>query len=204
MSDAQRRGPFALAAFRRLFAAQTISRWGDTFNAVAIIILVFQITGSGLRVAGTVAFEILPVLLLAPLAGAVADRFPKRRVMVAADAAWFLHEGGSGNPRISSISEKVMSTVRFGLPASHPASARYFPVWRAVGAMGSIPSSAEPDSAKSSRILVLPWSAASRPTSSSDHTSSRPGCRSIICRANFLVLSTSGPCPSKTITPSAG
>lgn len=72
-------------AFRRLFAAQTISRWGDTFNAVALVILVFRLTGSGLKVAGTVAFEIAPVLLLGFLAGAVVDRHPRRRVMVMAD-----------------------------------------------------------------------------------------------------------------------
>lgn len=71
--------------FRRLFAAQTISRWGDTFNAVALVILVYQLTGSGVKVAGTVAFEIAPVVLLGFVAGAVVDRYPRRRVMVVAD-----------------------------------------------------------------------------------------------------------------------
>jgi MFS family permease len=71
--------------FRRLFAAHTISRWGDTFNAVALVIVVFQLTGSGLRVAGTVALEIAPVLLLGFFAGAFVDRHPRRRVMIAAD-----------------------------------------------------------------------------------------------------------------------
>ena len=79
------RRAFRTPGFRRLFAAQTISRWGDTFNAVALVILVFRLTGSGLRVAGTVAFEIAPVLLLGFLAGAVVDRHPRRRVMVMAD-----------------------------------------------------------------------------------------------------------------------
>ena len=51
-----RRRAFRTPAFRRLFVAQTISRWGDTFNAVALVILVFRLTGSGLKVAGTVAF----------------------------------------------------------------------------------------------------------------------------------------------------
>ena len=80
-----RRRAFGTPAFRRLFAAQTISRWGDTFNAVALVILVFRLTGSGLKVAGTVAFEIAPVLLLGFLAGAVVDRHPRRRIMIAAD-----------------------------------------------------------------------------------------------------------------------
>lgn len=73
--------------FRRLFAAQTISRWGDTFNSVALVILVYQLTGSGLKVAGTVAFEIVPVVLLGFVAGAVVDRYSRRRVMVIADLA---------------------------------------------------------------------------------------------------------------------
>ena len=80
-----RRRVFRSPAFRRLFAAQTISRWGDTFSAVALVILVFELTGSGLRVAGTVAFEIAPVLLLGFVAGAVVDRHPRRRVMITAD-----------------------------------------------------------------------------------------------------------------------
>lgn len=75
----QRRG------FRSLFAAQTISRWGDTFNSVALVILVYQLTGSGVRVAGVVAFEIVPVVLLGFVAGAVVDRSSRRRVMIGAD-----------------------------------------------------------------------------------------------------------------------
>jgi MFS family permease len=66
-------------------AARTISQWGDTFNAVALVILVYQLTGSGLRVAGTVAFEIAPVLMFGLVAGVVVDRLPRRRVMVGAD-----------------------------------------------------------------------------------------------------------------------
>lgn len=71
--------------FRRLFAAQTVSRWGDTFNSVAFVILVYRLTGSGVKVAATAAFEILPVLLLGFVAGAIVDRHSRRRVMIAAD-----------------------------------------------------------------------------------------------------------------------
>ena len=71
--------------YRRLFTAQTVSRWGDTVNTVALVVLVFQLTGSGFGVSGVVIAEILPVLLLAPIAGAIVDRLPRIRVMVAAD-----------------------------------------------------------------------------------------------------------------------
>jgi len=72
-------------AYRRLFAAQTVSRWGDTFNTVALAVLVFRLTGSGIGVAGVVVAEIVPVLILAPVAGLVIDRLPRRRVLIAAD-----------------------------------------------------------------------------------------------------------------------
>lgn len=74
-------------SFRRLFLAHSVSRAGDAFNTVALVVLVFELTGSGLGVAGAVMFEVLPVLLLGPVAGVAADRFPRRRLMVAADLA---------------------------------------------------------------------------------------------------------------------
>ena len=40
---------------------------------------------SALGVAGTVAFEVLPVLLLGPLVGLLVDRYPRRGLMVLAD-----------------------------------------------------------------------------------------------------------------------
>ncbi len=72
-------------SFRRLFLAQATSRAGDAFNTVALVVLVFELTGSGVGVAGTVVFEVLPFIVLGPAAGVIADRFPRRRVMVAAD-----------------------------------------------------------------------------------------------------------------------
>ncbi|SDY78386.1 Predicted arabinose efflux permease, MFS family [Modestobacter sp. DSM 44400] len=76
---------FADPAYRRLFVAQTASRAGDAFRTVALVIVVFGLTGSGLGTAGIVVAEILPVLLLAPVAGELVDRLPRRTVMIAAD-----------------------------------------------------------------------------------------------------------------------
>lgn len=70
---------------RRLFAAHAVSRAGDAFNTVALVVLVFNLTGSGIGVAGVVAFEVIPVLLFGPVAGVLADRFPRRTVMITAD-----------------------------------------------------------------------------------------------------------------------
>jgi MFS family permease len=88
VGDARRPGMRAVLAqpdFRRLWAARTVSQWGDIFSFVALAILIYRLTGSGLGVAGVVVAEIVPVLLLAPLAGVVVDRLPRIRVMVAAD-----------------------------------------------------------------------------------------------------------------------
>lgn len=79
--------------FRRLWTARTVSQWGDVVSFVALAILIYRLTGSGLGVAAVVAAEVLPVLLLAPLAGVVVDRLPRIRVMVASDVVRALLAG---------------------------------------------------------------------------------------------------------------
>ncbi|MEO9249333.1 MFS transporter [Citricoccus nitrophenolicus] len=71
--------------YRRLWTARTISQWGDAFNTVALVLLVYSLTGSGLGVSGMVIAEIIPVLVLAPLAGSLVDRLPRVKVMITAD-----------------------------------------------------------------------------------------------------------------------
>lgn len=79
------RAVFAVTGYRWLWTARTLSQWGDVANNVALALPVLRVTGSGLGVAGVVAAEILPILLLAPLAGVVVDRLPRRGVMITAD-----------------------------------------------------------------------------------------------------------------------
>ncbi|MFP5283250.1 MAG: MFS transporter [Actinomycetes bacterium] len=73
--------------YRQLWVARTISQWGDAFNTVALALLVYSLTGTGLGVSAVVVAEILPVLALAPIAGALVDRLPRVGVMIAADLA---------------------------------------------------------------------------------------------------------------------
>jgi MFS family permease len=75
------------AELRRLFTAHAVSRAGDAFNTVALVVVVFDLTASGFGVAAVVALEVLPVLLFGPVAGVLADRHPRRSVMIAADLA---------------------------------------------------------------------------------------------------------------------
>lgn len=77
----------ASPGYRRLWAARTVSQCGDIAQFTTLSLLVFHLTGSALGVSGAVVAEIAPVLLLAPLAGPVADRLPRVRVMITADLA---------------------------------------------------------------------------------------------------------------------
>lgn len=73
------------ASFRRLWAAQLISGSGDWFYSVAIYSLLLELTGSAASVAWAAILQILPMLLLGPTAGAVNDRFSRRKTMLASD-----------------------------------------------------------------------------------------------------------------------
>ncbi|MGI8550155.1 MAG: MFS transporter [Dehalococcoidia bacterium] len=68
-----------------LWLGQLISNFGDTLHYIALVVLVFQLTGHGLPVAGLVAAEVIPVLLLGPVAGVIIDRFSRKRVLIGAD-----------------------------------------------------------------------------------------------------------------------
>src|SRR3954470_12966933 len=71
--------------FRRLAAALAASQTGDWLYNVALLALVFERTGSASWVALTTGARVLPIVALGPLGGVVADRFDRRRVLIAAD-----------------------------------------------------------------------------------------------------------------------
>lgn len=73
--------------FRRLFVATVISMAGDWFSFVAVADLVIELTGQPGTAAYVYAATVLPVFLASPLAGAVADRYDRKRVVVIADLA---------------------------------------------------------------------------------------------------------------------
>jgi len=73
--------------YRKLWVARTVSQSGDVAQFTTVALLVLQLTGSGIGLSGVVLAEIAPVLLLAPVAGPIVDRFPRVRVMISADLA---------------------------------------------------------------------------------------------------------------------
>jgi MFS family permease len=74
-----------LPGYRRLWGARTVSQVGDVMQFTTLALLVLRLTGSGVGLSGAVFAEIAPVLLFAPIAGAVVDRLPRVAVMVIAD-----------------------------------------------------------------------------------------------------------------------
>ncbi|NUT94778.1 MAG: MFS transporter [Saccharothrix sp.] len=79
------RSAFAVPEFRVLWCAAALSTVGDQLARVALSVLVFQRTGSAAWTALTYALTMLPALVSGVLLSGLADRFPRRTVMVAAD-----------------------------------------------------------------------------------------------------------------------
>ncbi len=80
------RDVFAVAEFRALWASQILSVGGDRLALVALTLLVYDRTHSPLLAAITFASGTLPYIIGALFLSSLADRFPRRIVMVAADA----------------------------------------------------------------------------------------------------------------------
>src|SRR5512132_2093438 len=68
--------------FRVFFAGQAVSLVGSWMQQVAQAWLVLSLTNSPLRLGLVGSLNFLPVLLFAIVGGAVADRLPKRRLLV--------------------------------------------------------------------------------------------------------------------------
>ncbi len=68
--------------FRLFFYGQSISLVGTWMQTVAQSWLVYSLTHSSTALGAVVAIQTLPVLLLGPYAGVIADRVDKRRLMV--------------------------------------------------------------------------------------------------------------------------
>ena len=71
--------------FRSLWLAQVISLTGDWFNTIASVILINRYSASGLAVGSLFIARSLPPFLLGPVAGVVADRFDRRKVLILSD-----------------------------------------------------------------------------------------------------------------------
>ncbi len=76
---------FAVGEFRALWLAQVLSVAGDQLARVALTLLVFDRTGSPLLAAVTFAASVVPTFVGGITLSGLADRWPRRRVMIACD-----------------------------------------------------------------------------------------------------------------------
>lgn len=73
--------------FTFILAGQVVSRLGSGLTQFALGVWVFEQTGSSTLFALTLLFGTLPQILLLPVAGALVDRWDRRRTLVATDCA---------------------------------------------------------------------------------------------------------------------
>jgi MFS family permease len=71
--------------FPLLFLGQLVSQLGDWMNRVALLVLAYALTGQGLAVAIATLAQLLPRAIMFPFGGVLADRFPKRWLMLTTD-----------------------------------------------------------------------------------------------------------------------
>jgi hypothetical protein len=79
------RDVFAVAEFRALWLAQLLSVAGDQLARVALTILVYDRTRSALLAAITFVVSIVPTFVGGITLAWLADRYPRRRVMIVCD-----------------------------------------------------------------------------------------------------------------------
>ncbi len=73
--------------YRRYFAGQIVSLSGNWMQMVAEMWLILELTGSGVAVGVTSALQFLPILVFGAWGGVLADRWPKRSLLVVTQTA---------------------------------------------------------------------------------------------------------------------
>lgn len=74
--------PLSQPAFRSLWLAGLVSDGGDWLLFIALPIVVYRITGSALGTSFAFLAQLGPAIVLSPLAGRLADRLDRRRLML--------------------------------------------------------------------------------------------------------------------------
>ncbi|RJL32491.1 MFS transporter [Bailinhaonella thermotolerans] len=121
-----------------LLAAFLISGAGNWIYRLALPLLVLDLTGSAVGTGALYALENLPLLLFSMLGGAIADRFPRRLVLVTGDvAAAVIASGIALFVAAGARPVWLLYALAFVLASVEPL---YYPAFRSL-----IPSLATPD-----------------------------------------------------------
>nr|WP_323802289.1 MFS transporter [Sphaerisporangium corydalis] len=79
-------GPAGLRGFYTVAIGQLVSMVGSSLSSFALGVWAFQLSGAVLDFALVTMLALVPAVLAGPLGGAMADRYDRRRVMLACDA----------------------------------------------------------------------------------------------------------------------
>ncbi len=73
--------------FARLYLAQTINLVGDALTWLGLALLAFELAGekAGTILAGALTLRVMAFVVLSSVAGVIADRFDRKRIMIIAD-----------------------------------------------------------------------------------------------------------------------
>ncbi|WP_182897533.1 MFS transporter [Microbispora sp. H10830] len=113
----------------RLIAGRTVAALATALIPTGLTLAVIRVTGSALDLGVVLAAEMLPMLLLLPVGGVIADRFPPRRVILVADLVRcaaqvtlgsLLLLGRPGIAVMAGLAALTGAAVAFGVPAVSP------------------------------------------------------------------------------------
>ena len=84
------RGVLAIPAFRKLWNSMLFSSLGDWLGLLATTAMAQQLSGgdyttANFAIAGVFIARLLPAVFLGPIAGVIADKFDRRKLMVNCD-----------------------------------------------------------------------------------------------------------------------
>lgn len=71
--------------YRYLWLGNVVSLLGDWFNLIASAELITDLSNTGLAISSLFLARFLPLFFVSPLAGVLADRFSRRKIMIASD-----------------------------------------------------------------------------------------------------------------------
>lgn len=87
--------------FRLYFIGQVISNSGTWMQSIAQALLVLRLTGSGVDLGFVLALQFLPLLLFGPSSGLLADRFDRRRLLIATQSLFAIQAFALGTLTLS-------------------------------------------------------------------------------------------------------
>ena len=81
----ERLGVLSHRNFAYLWFGQILATFGDKFTEIAIPIMIYQITGSALKLGLAFIFQVVSAMLFGMVGGVMSDRWDRRRTMIGSD-----------------------------------------------------------------------------------------------------------------------